>query len=455
MRAKDFLREYSREKTANVFGNKLIDALSKDKSYMIQQQGTEQGLGKARAFLDQKNKIQSEITPEQRQYILDLIMHVLESADPTQNKEYVQWLAKVYANQGVKIEDILARGANALATYNEFKTKKILAPEQRDIGRLTFSDLEYIAASTELRQALAAKEEQDAAKAMPRGDSETVFENDAVRIIVPKNEEAACYYGQGTRWCTAATGGNNMFDRYARDGDLYILLPKKPQYEGEKYQLHFSSNQFMDEQDNTVDNVVELLDMRFGNLVDFFREREPAINDWLVFTPDEVLQPLLEKISSAVNDHVHEKVNEWEIQDDYWYDYLRKEGYVYPEGHDDAGEIDWDKVADADLTYTDWNYEASDFINTIMNSVNISPEEVRELAIEEEAEYNGDVGVNDLDTIMGRSILRNIRGRDGDGGVPEWITDHIYIKKTGGDGAWDVSLLYTNKDGKRVEYPIH
>ena len=86
MRAKDFLREYSREKTANVFGNKLIDALSKDKSYMIQQQGTEQGLGKARAFLDQKNKIQSEITPEQRQYILDLIMHVLESADPTQNK---------------------------------------------------------------------------------------------------------------------------------------------------------------------------------------------------------------------------------------------------------------------------------------------------------------------------------------------------------------------------------
>jgi hypothetical protein len=39
--------------------------------------------------------------------------------------------------------------------------------------------------------------------------------------------------------------------------------------------------------------------------------------------------------------------------------------------------------------------------------------------------------------------------------VIEWIKDHIYIKKTGGDGAWDVSLLYTDKEGKRAEYAIH
>jgi hypothetical protein len=186
----------------------------------------------------------------------------------------------------------------------------------------------------------------------------------------------------------------------------------------------------------------------------FFMEREPSLKDWLVFTPDAVLEPLLEKIGRAVNDHVSEMVNEWEVQDDYWYEYLRKEGYVYPEGHPDEGDIDWDKVAEADITYTDWNYEAADFMRTINNAVDLTPDEVRELAQEEEDEYNGDVGVNDLDTIVGRSILKNIGRRDGDGGVVEWITDHVYIKKTGGDGAWDVSLLYTQKDGKRVEYPI-
>jgi hypothetical protein len=450
MRARQFIFEYSREKTATVFGNKLVAALGKDKSHTLS--GTQ--LGTDRAFIDQKTKVGSEITAEQRQLLIDHIMVVIENSDPTPNKEYVQWLTKVYANQGIKLEDIISRGNSALKMYHEFKVKKILPAEYRDIGRIDFAGLEAIAQNLDLRNALAAKEEQDAAKTVDKGEAETVFENAAVRIVVPKNEAASCYYGQGTRWCTAGRD-NNMYDRYARDGDLYILLPKQPDYEGEKYQLHFSSNQFMDEGDNYVDSVKDLITKRFGNLLPFFMEREPSLKDWLVFTPDEVLEPLLEKISRAVNDHVSEIVNDWEVQDDYWWDYLRKEGYVYPEGHPEEGEIDFDAAADADLSYTDWNYEASDFIRTINNAVDLTPEEVREIAQEEEDDYNGDVGVNDLDTIIERSISKNIGRNSTDGGVIEWIRDHIYIKKTGGDGAWDVSLLYTDKEGKRIEYAIH
>jgi hypothetical protein len=450
MRARDFLIEYSREKTATVFGNKLVAALGKDKSHTLS--GTQ--LGTDRAFIDQKIKVNDVITAEQRQIIIDHIMVVIENSDPTPNKEYVQWLTKVYANQGIKLEDIISRGNSALKMYHEFKVKKILPAEYRDIGRIDFAGLESIAQNLDLRNALAAKEEQEAAKTVDKGEAETVFDNAAVRIVVPKNEAASCYYGQGTRWCTAGRD-NNMYDRYAKDGDLYILLPKQPDYEGEKYQLHFSSNQFMDEGDNYVDSVKDLITKRFGNLLPFFMEREPSLKDWLVFTPDEVLEPLLAKIKTAVNDHVSEIVNDWEVQDDYWWDYLRKEGYVYPEGHEEEGEIDFDAAADADLSYTDWNYEASDFIRTINNAVDLTPEEVREIAQEEEDDYNGDVGVNDLDTIIERSISKNIGRNSSDGGVIEWIKDHIYIKKTGGDGAWDVSLLYTGKDGKRVEYPIH
>ena len=451
MRARQFiLREYSREKTVNVFGNKLVAALGKDKSHTLA--GTQ--LGTDRAFIDQKTKVGSEISAEQRQTLIDHIMVVIENSDPTPNKEYVQWLTKVYANQGIKLEDIISRGNSALKMYHEFKVKKILPAEYRDIGRIDFAGLESIAQNLDLRNALAAKEEQDAAKTVDKGDAETAFENAAVRIIVPKNEAAACYYGQGTRWCTAGRD-NNMYDRYARDGDLYILLPKQPEYDGEKYQLHFDSNQFMDEGDNYVDSVKDLITKRFGDLLPFFMEREPAIKDWLVFTPDEVLKPLLEKISRAVSDHVSEIVNDWEVQDDYWWDYLRKEGYVYPEGHEEEGEIDWDKVAEADLSYTDWNYEAADFIRMIDNAVDLTPQEVRDLAQEEEEENNGDVGVNDLDTIIERSIAKNIRRNSSDGGVTEWIRDHVYVKKTGGDGAWDVSLLYTDKQGKRIEYAIH
>jgi hypothetical protein len=453
MRARQFIVEYSREKTATVFGNKLIVALGKDKSHTLA--GTQ--LGTDRAFIDQKTKVGSEISAEQRQTLIDHIMVVIENSDPTPNKEYVQWLTKVYANQGIKLEDIISRGNSALKMYHEFKVKKILPAEYRDIGRIDFNGLESIAQNLDLRNALAAKEEQDAAKTMSKGDAYTAFENEAVRIIVPQDEDAACYYGQGTRWCTAARE-NNRFEQYARDGQMYILLPKQPKYDGEKYQLHFPSSQFMDEGDNSVDSIVDLLTVRFGNLVPFFQEEMPEgyLNDWIIFAPDEVLNPLIEKISRAVQDHVSEIVNEWEIQDDYWWDYLRKEGYVYPEGHDEEGEIDWDKVAEADLSYTDWNYEAADFIRNIDNAVDLKPWDVRELAEETGREWGADTQeISDLDQIFIYSLEQNIRGRESDGGVAEWIKDHIYVKRTGGNGAWDVSLLYTDKQGKRVEYAIH
>ena len=161
-------------------------------------------------------------------------------------------------------------------------------------------------------------------KAMAKGDAEQVYENGQVRIIVPKDQADACYYGQGTQWCTASTQSTNYFNQYNKEGPMYILLPKKPQYDGEKYQLHFPSGQFMDEQDRNV-NIAELLDMRFGSdVAEFFMEREPVIKDWLEFTPDEMLEPLIAKIRQAVNEHVSELVNEWETTDDYWWEYLRR-----------------------------------------------------------------------------------------------------------------------------------
>jgi len=439
MRARDFLREYSREKTATVFGKKLLAALVNDRS-------VDSRIGMLKDIL----KIPD---PNTNTEVLNRVMAMLESADPTANKEYVQWLAKVYANEGVMMEDLVSKTTEWLQKYDLYKKKKFFKDRDSklaNIMNLAWKDLWEISIRADFQMRIQQAEE----KAMPKGDAEQVFENDKVRIIIPKDQAAACYYGQGTTWCTASTQSTNYFNSYSKDGPLYILLPKQPQYEGEKYQLHFPSGQFMDEQDRNVDDVIELLDMRFGNLVDFFREREPQINDWLVFTPDEILEPLIAKIKTAVNDHVHEKVNEWEVEDDYWWEYLRKQGYVYPEGHEEEGGIDWDAVADADESYTSWNYEASDYISRIVGAVDLSPQEVRNLAEEVGREWGADTqGIDDLDKIMAYAVEQTNNRNEGDGGVAEWINDHIYIKKR--DGQWDVSLLYTQKDGQRKEYPIH
>ena len=96
-----------------------------------------------------------------------------------------------------------------------------------------------------------AKEETD------KGSAKEYYNDADIRVIQPVDQTASCYYGQGTRWCTAGRT-NNMFDHYHNDGPLYVVLPKAPAYPGEKYQFHFESGQYMDEQDNP-ENLKEII----------------------------------------------------------------------------------------------------------------------------------------------------------------------------------------------------
>ena len=111
MRAKEFIVEYSQAKTAEVFGRKLLAALSADSSSFYPN-----GLGTAHAYLRQKDKIGAEYTDQNSQQILKDILASLEGADPTPHKQYTQWLAKCYANEHQKIEDLVSKGADWLKT---------------------------------------------------------------------------------------------------------------------------------------------------------------------------------------------------------------------------------------------------------------------------------------------------------------------------------------------------
>ena len=42
-------------------------------------------------------------------------------------------------------------------------------------------------------------------------------------IVVPKTEKASCYYGAGTKWCTAGHSGN-MFKGYAKDAIIFYVI---------------------------------------------------------------------------------------------------------------------------------------------------------------------------------------------------------------------------------------
>ena len=213
--------------------------------------------------------------------------------------KYVQWLIKQYLTPKTErqpgengyerevaqvketfMED-LYKVTDDLSTFEKFKGK--LPQEMRDINKLTPDALYDAVKDFDLTLATTTKSERKAAQVHP--GAKLVFDGPNWRVIEienkgPVGKEAACFYGgnnKETRWCTSTPGTDTWFNRYIKDGPLYVLykptdgdispetgLPK------ERYQFHFPSNQYMDKDDRQQD-LVQLLNGPMKELKDFFK----------------------------------------------------------------------------------------------------------------------------------------------------------------------------------------
>lgn len=203
-------------------------------------------------------------------YLKIFVEKIVEEIDPTRGK-FSEWIIKGYlflsehsnfksSVLGRFFEDSY-RITNSLKDY--MKYKKVLVsenPRLSDLNSLKHYRLleDIVEGSPEIQKAKEEEEEKRALK-LAEKDAERILDNENYLIVSPKTEQASCAYGRGTRWCTAATGSLNYFDRYNRDGPLYIVIEKKTQ---EKFQFHFQSRQFMNSKDEPL------------NLNEFFKEHE-------------------------------------------------------------------------------------------------------------------------------------------------------------------------------------
>ena len=231
MRARQFIIEYDRAKTAQAFTAKLVNQALKDKT--------------APEAVKQTIK---DMPPQQAAEMI--LQKQIEPGDPTKQKKFAQALALKYANGLIKWEDVTSTLKDYLAKFFKLGIKKKLKPEHSDFNR--YKDLKtfYDAVDT-YPDPDEEDQKKQAEKEANKGEAKLHYEDSTIRVIVPEDEAAACYYGQGTRWCTAGRT-NNMFDTYNRKGPMYIIIPKNPRYTGEKYQLHFESYQYMDEKDEQI-----------------------------------------------------------------------------------------------------------------------------------------------------------------------------------------------------------
>lgn len=471
MRAREFLIEYDRKKTAQVIsgGEKAEKALIADRGDVGPLDHVRSSLiglqmdrpvtipGRRPAFTPPSDYRPAPdkpmiADPIVRARFLEDLLSVIELKDPSPNNIYTPWLARMYVNGGLKMED-MNRG-NILGIYDIGKRRRMIRPEHMDINSFKtykqFEDTMFAKYDLTSIENSEKKEEQ--------GVAEKVYEDSEVLVIVPKDEAAACRYGRGTRWCTAATRGENYFNAYNRRGKLYILIPKNPEHDGEKYQLHFEDAAFMDENDDPI-QLQWLFLKRFKDkkLLDFFLTivKSPDIRWNIFFIDDNILAEALQSLGDLAMNKVYDVLTEWETDDHEYYRYLRNQGYV-----DEDGDIDWDKVAEAQADYLSYNDEAKDFLGKMQEVLYMPADKFREnidnLIDTGEDLWHDEPLISILEGLMAALIVHEFRGpRRGeinDAGVAKFINTKIVMDRSGDN--WRAELVdpKSNLSGPRDGY---
>ena len=180
------------------------------------------------------------------------VLYILADADPSRQK-FLQWMTNRYTQGNFKIED-LPRVTTAL---QQFMAKK-KGLEKKDINQYkSLSDLEDAVEDADEMQS----KRQEKQKIKTEG-ADVIHKEAGYTIIKLKSKEAACYYGKGTKWCTAATSEQNMFNQYNSDGPLYVIIDNE---RNRKYQYHWQSDSFMNEKDEPVQ--LEVLGQQYPAMV--------------------------------------------------------------------------------------------------------------------------------------------------------------------------------------------
>ena len=163
------------------------------------------------------------------------------------------WVIGHYKEGNIKrVEDIQSRLKPAAENFKWLQKKGYVDKNMKitEFGGLV--GLEDFLSKPDIHEKLKEKYKEEGGITEAKEGGDIIYDGKYINIIHPTTTAGSCYYGKGTRWCTSATQAENMFEYYNKKGPLYIIQPKKPERENEKYQLHFENEQFMDEKDEDI-----------------------------------------------------------------------------------------------------------------------------------------------------------------------------------------------------------
>ena len=190
------------------------------------------------------------------------------------NQKFLTFLGKVIPTEN--FDESLSKAEKVVEKFIKYQQ----ALQQKDINQFKTLD--------EIITAINNHENKVRRTVKSVDGADVVYEDDRFTVVTPQTHKASCYYGAGTKWCTASMNGSTHFDNYNVDGKLFYILDKKAKSNDKYYK-------------------VALLQKYDGDKT-FYDAPDKSFKDgWILGTPE--YDEIQNAIDKYVNDNFQREIN--------------------------------------------------------------------------------------------------------------------------------------------------
>jgi len=125
--------------------------------------------------------------------------------------KYLEWVGKVL--DSINFDENFAKVNEAIKIFDKI------------YSNLPITDLYQYKTAGQLLSTLSDYDNKQRRTVRKVEGGNVVYEDDRFFVVNPLTYESSCYYGKGTKWCTASNT-NEQFNKYNIDGKLFYIIDK-------------------------------------------------------------------------------------------------------------------------------------------------------------------------------------------------------------------------------------
>jgi hypothetical protein len=160
-----------------------------------------------------KSKYSNKFSPEQLKRIIDSIP-----------QKFLMWVGKTF--DGINFEENFPKLYTALGKFQKISTN------------LPKTDLNQYQNLEDLLNTISVYENRDRRDVKKVEGGNVVYDDGKLFVVNPLDYKASCYYGKGTKWCTAAETDTH-FKKYNEDGKLFYIIDRTKPTSDPLYKVAF------------------------------------------------------------------------------------------------------------------------------------------------------------------------------------------------------------------------